>query len=120
MQNVDVTSLEKRFEGIRNKYPQINNALNSPLPAGTQVFNKGDLLVTMGERNVIHDVLNRRHSIRFYKKSDLSTELIEKILLMAQTAPSTCNRQTVNVWYSLDFKKISRLMSVYQEMVFLK
>lgn len=45
--------------------------------------------------------ISTRHSIRNFNTDDVSEEIIDKALEMAQKAPSACNRQPNKVYYSL-------------------
>ena len=52
----------------------------------------------------VEKLFKTRHSIRQFKKEELSEETIKKAIELAQTAPSACNRQAVRA-YAIDSKK---------------
>lgn len=102
---IDVSLLKTKFQMLMKKHPQIVNIEKTPLAGGFRELRKQDCLVQDIEKESIISAMEKRHSIRFYKKTMLSTGTITEILELAQNAPSACNRQVVNIWYSLEKEK---------------
>jgi nitroreductase len=50
-----------------------------------------------------------RHSIRSYKDEPVSDEVMEKVLSLAGTYPSACNRQPVKVYWTSGRESVSRI-----------
>lgn len=46
---------------------------------------------------VLRDLMTRCHSDRIFDSAEVSDETLERILVAAKTAPSSCNRQAVQV-----------------------
>lgn len=72
---------------------------------GTQTIRKEDLIFDIPQ---IEKFFQSRHSIRDFQESELDDEMLRKALLLAQSAPSACNRQGVRA-YVLDQKKSNYL-----------
>ena len=79
---------------------------NSCMLGGSVLINKQDMIFDIKE---IERFFYARHSIRDYDDSDVSDEVIQKALRLAQRAPSACNRQGVRA-YVLS-KKLTRDMA---------
>lgn len=56
---------------------------------------------------------NSRHSARNFTDEPVQTELIDKAVLLAQNAPSACNRQAPRVYVVQDKEKIKRVFALH-------
>lgn len=53
-----------------------------------------------------------RSSIRKYSAEKVSLEIIYKVIELAKTAPSVCNRQTIKIYYLENEPKIQRILAL--------
>lgn len=63
---------------------------------GTSLFNTSDL--ESFDKEMIERFFCTRHSIRDFSDSDINDELLSKALILAERAPSACNRQGVRAY----------------------
>lgn len=68
---------------------------------GIQTIKKQDMLF---DSENFEKIFKTRHSFRMFKKEEISRELIQKAVELAQCAPSACNRQAVRA-YVFDTEK---------------
>lgn len=58
-------------------------------------------------------IAHHRHSTRSYADKQVSKELIENIVRLAQTAPSACNRQATRIYACVDRQKKETIMKMH-------
>lgn len=56
---------------------------------------------------------NSRHSVRNFTEEPIPMELLDRAVLLAQNAPSGCNRQAARVYVISDKDKIKRVFSLH-------
>ncbi len=76
---------------LRKIISQHSITLPPQIATGTQVVSK-DSITSQAQGN-FEQLLTSRHSIRYFSKENISTNLINKALQLAQLTPSACNRQ---------------------------
>ena len=59
------------------------------------------------------EIAHNRHSSRDFSDQTLDQELIKKVVALAQTAPSACNRQPIRVFACTDYKKRQEIMKMH-------
>lgn len=59
------------------------------------------------------DFAQLRHSVRFYAEEPIDEERVVEAIRLAQTAPSTCNRQSTKVLHIADKEKINQVLSIH-------
>ena len=85
---VEIPDIEQSFEQLVKLVP---TALIESKPAGIKVTTKKRLLECCNKD--FESLLNSRHSLRYFSSEQVSKELINKALELAQRTPSACNRQ---------------------------
>lgn len=70
----------------------------------TEFFKKSDLS--------FYEFAHSRHSIRDFSGEPIDENLIKKVLDLAQTAPSACNRQSVNAYVVYNDLKIKSIVDL--------
>ena len=59
------------------------------------------------------EIAHNRHSSRNFSNRIPDQDLIKKIVTLAQTAPSACNRQPVRVFACVDYNKRQKIMQMH-------
>ena len=59
------------------------------------------------------DIAHGRHSCRAFADKPVPADLIKKIVSLAQTAPSACNRQATRVYACTEREKIDRIFAIH-------
>lgn len=59
------------------------------------------------------EIAYNRHSSRNYSDQIPDEDLIKKIVALAQTAPSACNRQPIRVFACVDYEKRKEIMKMH-------
>ncbi len=54
-----------------------------------------------------------RHSLRQFGEGKIADELIKKVVALAQSAPSACNRQTIRIYAITNANKIEQIMEMH-------
>ena len=85
--NYNIDNISNLFENIINK-----NKITGVQPIGGIIAIKHREIKEKAKGN-FEDLLNSRHSIRYFKQEEVSKELIDEALRLAQKTPSACNRQ---------------------------
>lgn len=91
----------QRSAGLELNYQSISGGGTSlrKLAAGTAKIPEGSFCDSY---NQMSEFFFKRHSIRCYKKATIDKSIIDKIIEIAKTAPSACNRQVTKVYYSCE------------------
>lgn len=100
------TSLFPAFEGIEKQYQtlcvQLGGdylaAVREELEAGARVLTREQLME--GSEFDFGKFISSRHSMRTYEKKAIPEETIKKAISIANLAPSACNRQATDVYFS--------------------
>lgn len=64
------------------------------------------------EKDSYIDIVNSRHSIRWFSEKRVPNELIIKAVELAKKAPSSCNRQSINLYVLNDKEKIREVFNI--------
>lgn len=75
--------------------------------------NAGILLIDGKQKNDFTQIAYSRHSCRYYSEKKVETAIIEKIVELAQTAPSACNRQAVRIFACTNIDKQKQIMEMH-------
>ncbi len=59
------------------------------------------------------DFAKLRHSVRFYDEKPVEEEKVINAIRLAQTAPSTCNRQSTKVLHIAEKEKINQVLNIH-------
>lgn len=59
------------------------------------------------------DIAQKRHSLRYFSEKPISKEDIEKAVTLAQTAPSACNRQPINIYACTKKEGIEAILKLH-------
>lgn len=87
---VDISQIEMQFNDVMS-YVGIEKRQLRPT-AGIREITKRDIIEQASLS--FEDLLNSRHSIRYFSSETPSTDILEHALRMAQRTPSACNRQS--------------------------
>ena len=89
------TTIGANVEEVETALKQIVNKYSFQLPqnteAGVKLVSRTDIV--NASQADFASLLSSRHSIRYFSKENIPSQLIEKALQLAQTTPSACNRQ---------------------------
>jgi nitroreductase len=78
---------------------------------------RGGLIKTTREQIVAaappdpFEFFNQRHSVREFSREPVALEHLKRAAQIAQLAPSVCNRQAGRIHYSMDPRKIERILA---------
>lgn len=61
-----------------------------------------------------NEFAHQRHSLRWYSKEVVPNDLIEKVVELAMTAPSACNRQSIKVYVISSEAKIRQVLDLQE------
>lgn len=68
--------------------------------------------ISTSQQGICLDFMRSRYSCRNYEQRTVSQELIDRVVELAQTAPSQCNRQSVRVHCYQNKAQINRLLKL--------
>ena len=97
--NVDISYIDKRYRTEKDLSD-----------VGYAVFSDVEILDKMN----FYDFAHARHSIRYFSSKKVSNDDIINAVKLAQTAPSACNREAVNVYCLTDTKKIESVLEIQE------
>ncbi len=103
---VSALELEKRYQELSNRYGF------DMQEAGSRVMEMADVYRRVDSESSLH-FLCSRHSIRSYEIRPVEKEVMDRVLSIAATSPSACNRQPCKVFWTNDdacTKRISKLI----------
>ncbi len=102
--NFDVNNIELLYNKIIERI-DINDSISS----STVEILKGEI-IEKAESN-FQDLAFSRHSIRNFTGEEVDLKIIKKAINIAQTTPTSCNRQTSRVYILNDKKMIEKALS---------
>lgn len=82
-----------------------NKFLSSMAPGGVLQIDRSKIVTDSFER-----IAFARHSLRYFSDRKITEEDILKVVRIAQTAPSACNRQPIRVFACIDQIKIDEII----------
>lgn len=85
---------------MREEIDSYNNSKDDVKFGGTSLFMKLDL--NENDISTVERFINSRHSIRDFSDEDIDDKILLKALLLAEKAPSACNRQGVRAYVICD------------------
>ena len=73
----------------------------------------GILLVDAKKKFDFAQIAYSRHSCRYYSEKKVEAAILEKIVELAQTAPSACNRQAIHIFACTNAEKQKKIMEMH-------
>lgn len=102
---VVISEIEKCYEELNNRYAHIKQN------AGYEIVDTEKMYREI-KCDSSSSFLESRHSFRSYDKRPVEKEIMEKILMVASSAPSACNRQPIKVFWTNSNSSVARLSEV--------
>lgn len=99
---------ELQVDHIDIKY--LENEVQSDLGVNRIDYSRG----INSQKLTFNEFALSRHSIRTYNRQVISDEEIMRIIKLAQTAPTACNRQDIKVFCIKNIDKIKKIMKLHQ------
>lgn len=75
--------------------------------------NVGIMLINPKEKTDFAQIAHNRHSCRYYSEKIVESDILEKIIELAQTAPSACNRQAIRIFGCTNAEKQKKIMEMH-------
>lgn len=97
---------------LYSRYKIIEESTVTKYAAGPSICQNMNELYEKIDLEQINYFLRSRHSIRSYEKKIVEDEVIYKVLDLASTAPSACNRQPIKVYITTDPKIVMRISDI--------
>lgn len=109
------TSKFAAFPEIERKYTKLCEkigeeylaATRSSLSAGSHIVTKDDMM--QGATVDFDRLISSRHSIRMYDDRSIDADTLKKIIKLANKAPSACNRQPTEVYFSSNKEIVEKI-----------
>lgn len=86
--------------------PESYQVKNCEIKCGIQEYKRK-------EKTNFSEIANNRHSCRYYQDKEIDNSIIEKIIEIAKTAPSACNRQPIRIFACKDNNKKIEIMNMH-------
>lgn len=102
-QNTDVHQIREQYENIAAKNTYEENR------AGIELYSPQKDVYECMDAQSVKEFIKGRHSIRSYKKEQVDSETMQKVLQIAAYAPSACNRQPSKVYWTSDENTVSEI-----------
>ena len=108
---VTYTNFQKQFNMDLSFIPNEFKVFNEGLNGLTELVGYKRLKNNVSSN--FNELAKERHSVRYYKDLIVTREDIEKVVQLAQTAPSACNRQAINIFATNNSDIIKKLKSIH-------
>ncbi|KAB8288236.1 Nitroreductase family [Bifidobacterium avesanii] len=103
-----LASTENDISALIPRYQQLSKSIKQ-LPAGFENITDMNMIYKNLDTQQISYFISSRHSIRHYLQQPVPKETLQRVVALAEHAPSACNRQPVYVHYTTTPKIVHKI-----------
>lgn len=105
------SEIERKYNKLCERLGEayVNNNRNT-LCAGSHIVSNEELL--LGTQYDFDAFISSRHSIRMYEKRPIDSGTLQRIVELANKAPSACNRQPTEIYFSSKKEVVDKIDSL--------